>query len=447
MLSTIKKLIKRFLPESWLSHYHFILANLASRYYGNPSGKMIVIGITGTKGKSSVANFLWSCLQTAGHKTGILSTAIIRIGEEALPNRYHMTMPGRFKLQKLLREMNKAGCKFVIVETTSEGIKQSRHIGIDYDYAIFTNLYREHLASHNNNFDEYKMTKGKLFALLKEKGEAPKVLDGKTILKTSIINIDNPYSGYFLAFDADKKITYGTIPSADIVAKNILATETGSTFNIGDHKYELNIPGEFNVENSLPVIALCRSLDISEATIASGLANLKSIPGRMEAIDAGQDFKVYVDYAHQKESMEGLLNTAKTIVKRNNTKIILLLGAEGGGRDKGKRLDMGKLAGQIADYVVVSNVDPYDDDPKEIIEDIAKVVEAEGKVRGTFLFTIEDRREGIKKALTLAGPDDLVLITGKGSEQSIIIGGKETPWDDRTVTREEIQKLLEKKDA
>jgi UDP-N-acetylmuramoyl-L-alanyl-D-glutamate--2,6-diaminopimelate ligase len=441
MITLIKKFIKRFLPESWLSTYHYNLARLASAYYKNPSEKMIVIGITGTKGKSSVANFIWSCLQTAGYKTGILSTAVIRIGEDALPNKYHMTMPGRFILQKLLSDMQKAGCKFAIIETTSEGIKQWRHIGIDYDYAVFTNLYPEHLASHNNNFEEYKKAKGKLFAVLKEKDKKPKVLEGKTILKTSIVNIDNPYSNYFLSFDADKKITYGLIPSADIKTSNIVVTENGSNFTVDGHLYEVNIPGEFNVENSLPAIALCQSLGVSLETIALGLAKIKNIPGRMEKIDAGQNFKVYVDYAHQKESMEGLLNTAKIMVRQNHGKIILLLGAEGGGRDKTKRAEMGKLAGRMADYIIVSNVDPYDDDPKEIIDDIAKVVEVSGKTQETNLFAIEDRRDGIRKALSLAKENDLVLITGKGSEQSMIIGRKTIPWDDRVVVKEEIEKL------
>lgn len=444
MISSIKKFIKRFLPESFISHYHFALAKFADAYYFHPSRKMIIIGITGTKGKSSVANFIWSCLQTAGYKTGILSTAIIRIGESEFSNDYHMTMPGRFVLQKLLSDMQKAGCKFAIIETTSEGIKQWRHIGIDYDYVIFTNLYPEHLASHNNNFEEYKKAKGKLFAVLKQKNQPPKVLDGKAILKTSIVNIDNPYSNYFLSFDADKKITYGLIPSADIQVTNIIATDTGSSFVVGDQKYQISIPGEFNVENCLPAIALCGSLNIPSSTIASGLSNLKNIPGRMEKIDGGQNFKVYVDYAHQKESMEGLLTTAQVMVRKDGGKIIVLLGAEGGGRDKSKRTSMGKLAGRLADYVIVSNVDPYDDDPKEIIEDIAKVVEAEGKIHGSNLFAIEDRRDGIRQALSLAKQNDLVLITGKGSEQSMIIGKKVIPWDDRVVVKEEIQNLMEK---
>ncbi len=447
-MNALKRFIKKIVPNSLLSYYHLTIARLASRFYKNPSGKMIVVGITGTKGKSSVANFIWSCLTLAGYKTGILSTAVIRIGDSEFPNIYHMTMPGRFILQKLLNDMNKAGCKFAIIETTSEGIKQWRHVGIDYDFAIFTNLYPEHLASHNNNFDEYRMTKGKLFASLKPAGAILKNLDGKPVPKTAIANNDSPYKDYFLSFDADKKITYGIYAPADFRATNIEVTDSGSTFTLNGENYEVNLPGEFNVENSLPAIVLCQTLGVNQATIASGISGLKNIPGRMEAIEAGQNFKVYVDYAHQKESMEALLLTAKTIVKKTGGKIIVLLGAEGGGRDKSKRATMGALAGRMADYVIVSNVDPYDDDPKEIIDDIVKAVLAEGKLaQDAELFPIEDRRLGIRQALNLAKENDLVLITGKGSEQSMIIGKNKFPWDDRDVVREEIKILSENKNA
>ncbi len=441
-MTPIKKFIKRFIPESLLSYYHLTLARLGSFYYGNPSNKMIVVGVTGTKGKSSAGSFIWSCLQTAGYKTGLLSTAVIRIGELEFPNRYHMTMPGRFILQKLLSDMYDAGCKIAIVETTSEGIKQSRHIGISYDYAIFTNLYPEHLTSHGNSFEEYKKTKGKLFTALKQKIEKLKTLSGKTVYKTSIVNIDSPHAVYFLSFDADKKITYGLSPTADLQATNIVTTEVGSRFTVKGDQYEISIPGDFNIENSLPAIVLCQSLNIDPTTIARGLLNLKNIPGRMESIDIGQNFKIYVDYAHQKESMEALLKTAKTIVAKKGGKIIVLLGAEGGGRDKGKRASMGKLAGDMADYVIVTNVDPYDDDPREIIEDIAKAVIQEGKVREKNLFTPEDRRLGIRQALALAKENDVVLITGKGSEQSMILKGEMIPWDDRVVVKEEIKNLI-----
>ncbi|MBI3633177.1 MAG: UDP-N-acetylmuramyl-tripeptide synthetase, partial [Candidatus Vogelbacteria bacterium] len=422
MFQKIKNFIKKLTPNWVLSLYHLLLAKIASTIYSNPSSKMIIIGITGTKGKSSVASFIWSCLEEAGYKTGVASTAIIKIGKEEFPNTYHMTMPGRFTLQKLLSKMYKAGCKFAIVETTSEGLKQWRHIGINYDYAIFTNLYPEHLPSHNNSMEEYKKAKGKLFDYLMKTGPT-KSLGGKNIPKTMIINNDSQNRDFFLSFLADKKITYG-INSGDIRATNITSDENGSIFEVGTSNFAVSIPGEFNVENALPAIAICHTLEISDQIIARGLFNLKTIPGRMEIISTGQTFKVYVDYAHQKESMEALLKTAGQIVAKSTGRIILLLGAEGGGRDKAKRPAMGKLAGQLADDVIISNVDPYEDNPGGIIEDIAKATEDEGKVRGKNLFCIEDRREGIRRALSLAQPNDVVFITGKGSEQSMVIGGK-----------------------
>ncbi|MBI3632326.1 MAG: UDP-N-acetylmuramoyl-L-alanyl-D-glutamate--2,6-diaminopimelate ligase [Candidatus Vogelbacteria bacterium] len=442
MKSKVKKLIKQITPQFILSFYHLTLAWLASIYYRNPSKSMIIIGITGTKGKSSVASFIWSCLEGAGYKTGVTSTAVIKIGKEEFPNTYHMTMPGRFALQKLLSRMYKAGCKFAIVETTSEGLKQWRHVGINYDFVIFTNLYPEHLPSHNDSMEEYKKAKGKLFDYLMKTGAA-KNLGGNRVPKTAIVNNDSRDKDFFLSFPAEKKITYG-IKSGDISASEIISNENGSIFKTGNSKFAITIPGEFNIENALPAIAICRSLGISENKIAQGLLNLKTIPGRMETINRGQPFKVYVDYAHQKESMEALLKTGRKMVIKTNGRVIVLLGAEGGGRDKAKRPAMGMLAGALADYVVVSNVDPYDDDPQEIIEDIAKASEGEGKIRNKDLFCIEDRREGIRKALSMAQPNDVVLITGKGSEQSIIIGGKTYPWDDRNVVKEELIKLNDK---
>lgn len=403
---------------------------------------MVVIGITGTKGKTSTANFIWSCLSTAGIKTGQTGTANIRIGEKEMLNPHHMTMPGRFVLQKYLRKMLDAGCKFAIVETTSEGIKQWRHAGIEYDVAIFTNLYPEHLTSHGGSFDEYKKAKGKLFSALKPEGVKNKIINGEFIPKIIIANSDSEFSNYFSAFPADKKFTYGVTDQADFRAVEInnFSQSGGPSFTVSGERYELSIPGEFNIENALPAIAFCKAFGVKTEMIISGLKSLKSIPGRMEKIDVGQSFKVYVDYAHQKESMEALLISARQIAGDNN-KIIVLLGAEGGGRDKAKRTQMGEVVARLADFIVVSNVDPYDDDPIEIAEDIARTTQAWGKIRNENLFVILDRRLGINKALSLAQPNDIVLITGKGSEQSIITNSKSVYWDDREIVRDEIHKL------
>ena len=439
----IKSIIKKFIPEQFISLYHLIFAALAAFYYGWPSKKMIVIGITGTKGKTSAANFIWSVLTAGGHKTGLIGTANIKISEIEMLNKYHMTMPGRFILQKLLRQIADAGCEFVIVETTSEGIKQWRHFGIFYDVAIFTNLTPEHLEAHGNSFEKYKEAKGKMFKIIKN-GKR-KIIGGKEIKKIIIVNYDDPHKEYFLNFPADKKINFGTKEGSDFQADKIRNTEEGLEFLVGSTPYQINISGKFNVYNALPAVAIGSVFGVSSEQIQGGLKSLKNIPGRMEKIDEDQDFTVFVDYAHEKEGMSAVLETASEMAMQSIGKVIVLLGAEGGGRDKAKRPILGEIAAKNADFIVVSNVDPYEDDPKEICEDIAVATEKFGKTRGKNLFIIEDRREGIKKAISLANKNDVVLITGKGSEQSIVIGGRRFPWDDRTVVREELNKLKLKK--
>ncbi|OGF21106.1 hypothetical protein A2316_02825 [Candidatus Falkowbacteria bacterium RIFOXYB2_FULL_38_15] len=489
----MKELLKKILPESFILAYHYFLSVLAVFIYGFPSRKMVVIGVTGTKGKTSTANFIWACLNAGGKKTGIITTANIRIGEDESLNNYHMTMPGRFSIQKTLAKMVKAGCKFCVVETTSQGIRQYRHIGVDYDFAVFTNLTPEHISAHKD-FSEYKKMKGKMFATLAQSKvkkidnhgavaewsfcqnlhilvnfvlnflanitilpqkfitkfpQNLKIYDQKTIRrqphkkieKTIIVNFDSEHKDYFLDFASDKRITYG-LEGGDFVAKIMEENDSGVKFQVGESLFKINILGKFNVYNTLPAIIIARIFDIKDEAIGVGLLNLKIIPGRMEEINEGQNFKLFIDYAHEKASMTGALLAVNKIKKEGENKIIVLLGAEGGGRDKTKRFEMGEVAAKMADYVIASNVDPYNDDPREIVEDIVLTAEKFGKIRNENLFLIEDRREGIKKTITLAKSGDIVLITGKGAEQTMIIGGKTIPWDDRVVAREELRKYL-----
>ena len=435
----MKKILKKLLPEKIILLYHYFEALLAAWYYGFPSKKMIVIGVTGTKGKTSTINFIWSCLMAGGYKTGIISTANIRIGEEEFLNKYHMSMPNPFVIQKLMAQMVKNGCQFCVVETTSEGIKQYRHIGICYDVAVFTNLSPEHLQSHGGSFEKYKQAKGKLFKAL---SACKKIKDGKEIKKVIIANKDNEHSDYFLSFKADQKITFAIKnKEADYISDDIQETINGVNFKVANQVFKIGILGKFNVYNALPAIIIGRLFGVNNDLIAKGLINLKVIPGRMEKIDVGQDFTVLVDYAHEKESMTNALETVNGM-KKPEAKVIVLLGAEGGGRDKAKRPIMGEIAAKMADFVIVSNVDPYLDDPQQILEDIAVASEKNGKMRNQNLFVIEDRRLGIKKALSLAKTNDIVLITGKGAEQSIVIGGKRFAWDDREVVKEELKQIL-----
>jgi UDP-N-acetylmuramoyl-L-alanyl-D-glutamate--2,6-diaminopimelate ligase len=431
----MKELLKKILPESFILAYHYCLAIFATFIYGYPSRKMVIIGVTGTKGKTSTANFIWACLNAGGHKTGIISTVNIRIGEKETITDYHMTMPGRFAIQKTLAEMVKAGCKFCVVETTSQGIKQYRHIGIDYDVAIFTNLSPEHIESHGGSFEEYKKMKGKMFAALAQ--SKAKKIENKKIKKTIIVNYDSEHRDYFLDFLVDERITYGLNEGGDFVAENIEENPQGIKFKVGESIFEINILGKFNVYNVLPAIIVARMFDVSDEDIAAGLFKLKIIPGRMEEIAEGRDFKVFVDYAHEKVSMTNALLAANNM-KDEGGKVIVLLGAEGGGRDKAKRFAMGEVAAKMADHIIVSTIDPYEEDPVKILEDIVLSAEKYGKRRDENLFLIEDRREGIRKAISLAGAGDVVLITGKGAEQTMIVGKKALPWDDRAVVREEL---------
>ncbi len=419
-----KKILRGLLPERLLSIYHYLLALTAAIRYGFPSRRIITIGVTGTKGKTSTANFIWSCLSAGGIEAGIITTANIRIGEQEILNAYHMTMPNPFTIQRLLREMVEAECTHCIIETTSEGLKQHRNVGIQYNIGVFTNLFPEHLQSHGGSFEKYKEMKGKMFASL----------------QIIIANAESEHTPFFFHFPADKKITFAVEKDADCSATDVRSNHGGVSFKVGTAEFHLKIPGAFNVSNALPAIIISRLAGIEDVAIARGLETLTVIPGRMERIEEGQNFTVFVDYAHEGESMRNVLETAGSM-RTSAAKIIVLLGAEGGGRDKAKRPIMGKLTGNLADYVIVSNVDPYDDDPQEILEDIARAAEEAGKTRDVNLFVIEDRRVGIQKALSLAKAGDIVLLTGKGAEQSMVVGGRHFPWDDRVVAREELQKL------
>ncbi len=258
-----------------------------------------------------------------------------------------------------------------------------------------------------------------------------------------VVNSDSEHADAFLAFDADKKITYSIHNPSDYMASNISETNEGVDFEVKGEKLHLSIMGKFNVYNALPAIAISEHLGVDDAHIKSGLQKLSLIPGRMEKINCGQNFTMIVDYAHEKQSITGVLETANAM-KVQGAKTIILLGAEGGGRDKAKRPLMGEISAKLSDYVIVSNVDPYEDDPKEILEDIATVAEKFGKSRDENLFVIEDRRLGIRQAISLAKENDIVIITGKGAEQSMIIGGKSIPWDDRKIVTEELNVKLGK---
>ncbi len=469
MVSIFKKTIRRFTPEALLSFYHFLWAFFGAVRYNFPSRKLTVIGVTGTNGKTSVCNMVHSLLTQAGFKTGMTTTANFKIGEKEWINDKKQTMLGRMTLQKLLRQMVKANCQYAIVETSSEGILQHRQKFIDYDIAIFTNLTPEHLE-HHGSFENYRAAKGKLFQ--RTKG-------------VHIINGDDKNAGYFLGFEAAKKFVYGfgniktVILRSDsdeesrndaqkVVRKGFFTSlrsvqndnnkntekvicnfyqlsPSGSVFVIiydnQEIKFETQLLGKHNIANLLAVICLGLSQDIPMEKIKEAVKNIEPIPGRMEVISSRDsraealapnskalNFKVIVDYAHDPKSLETVYQTVKEL---NPRKIIAVLGSCGGGRDKDKRPKLGKLAGEYADFTIITNEDPYDEDPQGIIDQVAAGVKNKNK-----LIKILDREKAIKKAIDLAEESDIIVVTGKGSEQCMMVGDRRVEWDDREVVRE-----------
>ena len=400
----MKKLIKKFIPPFLLGWYHLCLAFLGALIYRFPSRKLKIIGVTGTNGKTTVVNLTTKILEEAGHKVASLSSIKFKIIDKETPNALKMTMPGRFKLQKFLRQAVKAGCQYVVLEVTSEGIKQHRHRFINFAIAVFTNLSPEHIEAHQG-FENYKRAKGKLFQATRE---------------VHVINLDDENAKYFLQFPVKKKYTYG-LNQGDI--------------NNQDLQLKLRLIGDFNIHNALAAICVGLSQNIDLATCKKAVEKVEGIPGRMEKI-ISQPFKVFVDYAFTPNALEKVYQTlTHQLINSSTNKLICVLGACGGGRDKWKRPVLGKLAAQYCDEVIVTNEDPYDEDPIEIIEQVAKGTM--GKAR-----KILDRREAIRESLKISQPGDVVVITGKGCEPWICVAkSKKIPWDDREIVKEEFQKL------
>ena len=438
MIKQIKTALRPLIPREALNKYHYPEARAAQLKFRNPSANMVVIGVVGSKGKTTTANMIWAALSADGSKVGQIGTANIRIGSKEELNRHHMTMPGAFILQGYLRRMADAGCTHVVLEVPSEGQTQYRHVGINFDVLVFTNVTREIMAAHRNSMEVLHQHNKRVFTQMAKSKH--KIIAGKRIPKMIIANADAQDAPAYSGFKADQKISYGVQANSDYKAIDIKPTNQGVDFKVNAHPYHLSILGTINVINAAAAIATAFALGKDGDTIAKGLGELGVIPGRMEVIDEGQDFTVIVDYAHEQVSMQALMDGAAAMRKRG-ARIITLLGAEGGGRDVEKRPAMGVIAAKGSDYVIICNVDPYNDPPMQIIEDIARGATEAGAKLGKDMFCIEDRREAIAKALSLAKKGDMVLITGKGSEQSMVVGDKKIPWDDRDVVREELKKL------
>ncbi|MFA7364809.1 MAG: UDP-N-acetylmuramyl-tripeptide synthetase [Patescibacteria group bacterium] len=470
ILFFLKKISPKFVIKNIRPVYHYALAFLANVFYGNPSKKLIVIGVTGTSGKTSSVYLMAKALNEAGYKTGYTSTAMFGNGNEEWLNDKKMTMPGKFFNQKIIAEMVKNKCIYAIIETTSEGIRQFRHRFINYDIICFTGLYPEHIESHGS-FENYKKAKGELFNHLKNckskylnndkrvvriKNNLSKINFNK-LKKTIIVNRDDDHAIYFSDFWSEEKMGYTRNEEEDqtqnIIYGNVNIASVGISFDIifnynkGEKQIEKRtiespLIGDFNVLNLMPLLSVVINQEIDIDLIVESIKKIKNIPGRLELIDVGQKFLAMVDYAYEPVAMEKLYKTLD-LIRNIDGKLIHVLGSAGGGRDKSRRSILGEMAGEKADYVIITNEDPYDENPLDIINQVAQGAKLKGKVEGVNIFRVLDRAEAIKKAVSLTGENDTILLTGKGNEQAICLAdGKKKKWDDREVLKREIKSVL-----
>ena len=426
----MKSTFRKFVPIFVLNWYHLILALLGAIFYCFPSKKTKVIGITGTNGKSTVVELTAKILEETGFKIASLSSIKFKIREKEWQNDLKMTMPGRFRIQKFLRQAVASGCQYAVLEVTSEGIKQHRHRFIDFEAAVFTNLSPEHIESHGG-FEKYRSAKGELF---------------KAAKNIHIINLDDENAEYFLQFPAEKKYLYQIknqkIPAYRQAGKiKIIDQNSKISKDINNIGLNLKLPGEFNIYNSLAAICVGLSQGINLEIGKRAVEKIEGIPGRMEEV-MSEPFKVIVDYAFTPNALEKAYQTIQdTKYKIQNTKMICVLGACGGGRDKWKRPVLGEIAAKYCDKIIITNEDPYDEDPRQILSMIKSGI-SKSKFPIPNFYEILDRREAIRKSLTLAKPGDTVIITGKGCEPWICVAnGKKIPWDDREIVREETREI------
>jgi UDP-N-acetylmuramoyl-L-alanyl-D-glutamate--2,6-diaminopimelate ligase len=444
MLSFFKKLVPRQLLELLRVPYHYVLALFSALWYRFPSRELIVIGVTGTKGKSTVVELVNAILEEAHYKTAVAGTIRFKIGEQSEPNLFKMTMPGRFFMQRFLRRAVSSGCRYAVIEMTSEGVKQFRHKFIELDALIFTNLAPEHIESHGS-YEKYLGAKLELAKAL-ARSRKPR--------RAMVANIDDPHGQqFFAASGAARKIPYSLKD-----AEPFTLSEKGINFTFGGISMHSKLLGQFNLMNILAATTTAKSYDISYEVMGRAVSKVHRIPGRVEFVDEGQPFQVVVDYAHTPDSLRALYgafagnpSTSPSILKSSGLKgsgqfspkrkLICVLGATGGGRDTWKRPEMGKVADEYCDVAILTNEDPYDEDPRKIVEDIARGFSKHKPE------IIMDRREAIGRALRLAQGSNqnntVVLITGKGTDPYIMrVRGAKESWSDAGVTRNELKPPL-----
>lgn len=423
--------IKHLFPRPLTNYYHLLAAIFANLIYSFPSRKIKIIGVTGTKGKTTTAYYLYQLLLTT-YKTGFITTVGAKIGKTNLDIGFHVTTPDSLQLQKYISQAVKQKIKYLIIETSSHGLDQNRLWGIKFDIGIFTNIDSDHLDYHHT-WKNYALAKSKLIAQLKKKGIV-------------IINNDDPKGCQFLKTIAknhrQKIITYGiNQKKTDIIARNIVQSNKNISFTVKKDKYFLSTIGKFNVYNALAALTAAKHLGIRNQLISKTFKNIASPPGRMEILQK-QPFLVIVDFAHNQFSLGIALENLLLVKPTSDSKIITVFGCPGL-RDKSRR-KMGKTSAQISNLTIITADDPR----TESVEKISNEIEfwaKQGKAlafdphenltsESHFYIKIPDRQQAIRFALSCATQNDIVYITGMGHQQTIRIGNTDYPWNDREQT-------------
>lgn len=428
MKEELVKGVRRILPQGAVrgleEAYRRGRVRLISAKYGNPAKGLKVIAVTGTNGKTTTVNYINEILKEAGHKTAMFSTALIEVAGQTKLNDLNATVASTERMQQFFRDAKLAGADYVVLEITSHALQQHKLDGVPIEVAIMTNLTQDHLDYHKT-MNEYAAAKARLF-----QGE-PKFI---------VLNRDDEWFDYFNQFYAGaQKITYGTHDDAEAKIDYVKLYKKGSEATVViDHQTKLHLatglPGKFNVYNMTAAAATAYLLGMKLQDIVEGVANLEGIPGRFERVVEGMGYDVIVDYAHTPDALQQLLEAAKAVTKN---RVILVFGATGD-RDKTKRPIMGEIAAKLADRIILTDEESYNEDPEVIRFQVREGIEKispDGK-----LTEIADRREAIEKALSIAKKNDTILITGMGHEQYRIVNGKKLPWNDGDVVREILDK-------
>ena len=432
-MNSLKKTLKKVIPASLYQSieptYHLLTATAAATKAGYPAHNMRVIGVTGTNGKTSTCFMIHKMLTEAGLKAGLMTTVAYGVGNDITPQVAHMTTVSAPLLQKRLAEFKKQNVEWIVLEVTSHALAQHRTFGVPIEIAVMTNVTHEHLDYHRT-FERYLAAKTKLFRLASRVG---------------IINADDSSAATFRQA-VKQSVSYG-LKSGDWRAQDINLSAHGSDYTAlidGDsYHIHVNIPGEFNVYNSLAAAAVGREVGLTKDQIERGIAALAGVEGRMTVVDAGQPFSAIVDFAHTPDSFERLLNDVRNTTKG---KLVVLFGSAGR-RDEAKRAIQGEIAGKYADEIVLTEEDDRDIDGNTILSQIASGAEKAGKKREENLFLVPDRTAAINFAVSrVSSSKDTVIFLGKGHEKTIERADGAHPWNEIETVRQAILKRLSSDD-